>query len=129
MSVPEAASMFGLPDLPGALSCFVAFENDRGPSALSPVGGHHRIAGPVLPFDELQGWFKLCIQGHDFHRRDQLLSAQTLFCAPPPPPSTSWLFGRYDTVLAATTPNSAWPDTGLHGMCQPHLVHYISITS
>ena len=85
MSVPEAASMFGLPDLPGALSRFVAFENDCGPSALSPIGGHHRIAGPVLPFDELQVWFKLCIQGHDFHRRDQLLPAQTLFCAPPPP--------------------------------------------
>ena len=126
MSIPEAASMFGLPDLPGALSRFVAFENDHGPSALSPIGGHHRIAGPVLPFDKLQVWFKLRIQGRDFHRRDQLLPAQTLFCAPP---STSWPFGRYDTVLAATTPNSAWPDTGLRSMCQPHLVHYMSITS
>jgi len=90
MSVQEAADMFQLPDLPAALSRFVAFEKDCGPSVLSPVGGHHRTAGTVLPFDELQVWFKLRIQGHDFHRRDQLLPAQTLFCAPP---STSWPFG------------------------------------
>jgi len=90
MSVQEATVMFQLPDLPAALSHFVAFEKDCGPSALSPVGGHRRTAGTVLPFDELQVWFKLHIQGHDFHRRDQLLPAQMLFCTPP---STSWPFG------------------------------------
>jgi len=54
MSVQEAADMFQLPDLPAALSCFVAFEKDCGPSVLSPVGGHRRTAGTVLLFDELQ---------------------------------------------------------------------------
>ena len=126
MSVQEAADMFQLHDLPAALSRFVAFEKDRGPSALSPGGGHRRTAGTVLPFDELQVWFKLRIQWRNFHRRDQLLPAQTLFCTPP---SASWPFGQYDTALAATTPNSMWPDTGLHGMCQSHSVYYMTATS
>jgi len=117
LSVQEAADLFQLTDLPSALSCFVIFEKDNGPSALAPIGGHHRSTGLILPFNKLQVWFKFRIQGYDFHIRDQVLPAQTLFCAPP---STSWPFGRYDTALAATSPNSAWPDTGLQGTCQPH---------
>ena len=83
MSVQEATNMFQLPNLPSALSQFIAFETNCGPRTLSPIGGHHRSTGSTLPFDKLQVWFKLCIQGRDFHRRDELLPAQTLFCAPP----------------------------------------------
>ena len=90
MSVQEAADMFQLPDLPSALSRFVTFKTDRGPHMLRPIGGHHRSTGSTLPFDKIQVWFKLRIQGCDFHRRDELLPAQMLFCAPP---TTSWPFG------------------------------------
>ena len=90
MSVQEVADTFYLPDLPAALSCFVTFEKDYSSSVLNSVGGHRRTTGSTLPFDKLQVWFKLHIQGCDFHKRDQLLPAQTLFCAPP---STSWPFG------------------------------------
>ena len=126
MSVQEAADTFHLPDLPAALSHFIAFEKDCGSSALNSVGGHHRTTGSTLPFDELQVWFKLRIQGRNFHKRDQLLLAQTLFCAPL---STSWPFGQYDTTLAATSSSSVWPDTGLCSMFQSHSVCCMSITS
>ena len=126
MSVQEATEMFQLPDLPTALLRFAAFEKDHGPSMLGPVGGHRRTTESILPFDELQIWFKLHMQGQDFHRRDQLLPAQMLFCAPP---SISWPFGRYDTALAATTPNFTWPDTSLRSMCQLYLAHYMTIAS
>ena len=125
MSIQEATDMFQLPNLPSALSRFVTFETNRGPRALSPIGGHHRSTGSTLPFDKLQVWFKLRIQGCDFHRRDELLPAQMLFCTPP---TTSWPFGRFDTALAATDPNSAWPDTGLRGTYQSHVVYRMFIT-
>ena len=125
MSVQEATEMFQLPDLPATLLHFAAFEKDHGPSALSPVGGHRRTTESILPFNELQIWFKLHMQGQEFHRRDQLLPAQMLFCAPP----SSWPFGRYDTALAVTTPNFTWPDTSLRGTCQLYLAHYMTIAS
>ncbi|KAI6023117.1 hypothetical protein PISMIDRAFT_12609 [Pisolithus microcarpus 441] len=60
----ETAAKFGLPDQQAALVDFCFHEKTCGVDSVYPTGGRpHRAAENVeLPFEDLQVWFKLCLQ-------------------------------------------------------------------
>ncbi|KAG2341505.1 hypothetical protein BDR05DRAFT_976868 [Suillus weaverae] len=100
ITVDDVAIKFGLPDFFGC-------------NHTHAIGGPRR-AGPnaMLPFENIQVWFKLCLQDTDFHNTHNIWPAQTLNCVPPSEP---WTCGHYDSIIINTEAEHSWPTSGLKG--------------
>ncbi|KAH9159458.1 hypothetical protein EDB89DRAFT_2117806 [Lactarius sanguifluus] len=95
MSVEDAMAKFNLPDLRGALA-----------RLLDPIQiGGRRVANrnSSLPFQNIQVWTKLQLQGRSYYAPNRVLSPQTVNASPP---SESWPCGH---------DNKVWPYSGLEG--------------
>ncbi|KAG1719323.1 hypothetical protein EDB19DRAFT_1919105 [Suillus lakei] len=111
-TVDEIAIMFGLPDLRPAIADFLHREATYG-NHIHSIGGPRRAAhGAELPFDQVQVWFKICLQETEFHNPCNIRHAQTLNCAPPSDP---WTLGCYDPVIIQTSSGHSWPASSLSG--------------
>ncbi|KAG1879921.1 hypothetical protein F4604DRAFT_1880050 [Suillus subluteus] len=113
ITINEVAVKFGLPDLRAALVDFLYREATHGQHHVHSIGGGQRADPHVqLPFDNLQVWFKLCLQNTDFHENSNIEPAQTLNCIPP---CDTWPCGHFDPVIANTEVGFLWPASGLQG--------------
>lgn len=109
LTIDEAATMFGLPDLLPEL-CRFWQRIDNG-VAHSLSGAITQDENYSLPFDRLQIWCKLRVQQMQYHEREKPDAPQTLRAVPP---TTTDSHGRYDAVIVGT--DSDWPQNGLRGM-------------
>ena len=97
LTINEAAVVHGVPDLIQAISTFFAQQNDS-----LTLNGDRR----------LQVWHKLRVQQSLYHNKGTLEAPQTLRSIPP---STTNLYGLYDSVIVNPLPESDWPRSGLSG--------------
>jgi hypothetical protein len=109
MTVDEVASKFKLPDLRPAIADYI----HRARDLRAPIFkiGQRRSSPPNagLPFTHLQVWYSARMQMRTSDI-EGITDSQRV-CATPP--SNSWPFGRYDTILIS---NGAEPGPGLGGM-------------
>ncbi|KAH9015454.1 hypothetical protein EDB85DRAFT_1868605 [Lactarius pseudohatsudake] len=110
MSVEDAMAKFNLPDLRGALADFLVRFDAGDPIQI----GGRRVANrnSSLPFQSIQVWTKLQLQGRSYYAPNRVLSPQTVNASPP---SESWPCGRSDVVLFNIDQNKVWPYSGLEG--------------
>ncbi|KAH9165648.1 hypothetical protein EDB89DRAFT_2116030 [Lactarius sanguifluus] len=110
MSVEDAMAKFNLPDLRGALADFLVRFDAGDPIQI----GGRRVANrnSSLPFQNIQVWTKLQLQGRSYYAPNRVLSPQTVNASPP---SESWPCGRSDVVLFNIDDNKVWPYSGLEG--------------
>ncbi|KAH7917007.1 hypothetical protein BV22DRAFT_1052756, partial [Leucogyrophana mollusca] len=110
--VNDLADKYLLPDLRGALADYLQRE-EQLKGGLHNISRPRRALGPcALPFDYVQVWYKLRLQGTSYHDPHLVLPAQTVNASPP---SSQWENGRYDTVLVHTDGDYEWPRSGLNG--------------
>ncbi|KAH9171632.1 hypothetical protein EDB89DRAFT_2070565 [Lactarius sanguifluus] len=110
MSVKDAMAKFNLPDLRGALADFLVRFDAGDPIQI----GGRRVANrnSSLPFQNIQVWTKLQLQGRSYYAPNRVLSPQTVNASPP---SESWPCGCSDVVLFNIDDNKVWPYSGLEG--------------
>ena len=115
ISINDTAKWFGLPDLRAALADFLSYEKSHDADSVFPIGGgpHRAAENASLPFEDIQVWFKICLQTTDIHTCS-VLPVQTLVASPP---EGDWKYGGYDSVIVHTdTGTKAWPTNGLQGL-------------
>ncbi|KAG1846443.1 hypothetical protein F4604DRAFT_1936430 [Suillus subluteus] len=114
ITVDEATIKFALPDLQPAIADFLQWEATYGHAHIHVIGSPRR-AGPttILPFDEIQVWFKICVQEMELYDAHAVRSAQMLNCALSNNP---WTLNRYDTSIVETDASHTWPNSGLSGV-------------
>ncbi|KIK35463.1 hypothetical protein CY34DRAFT_26607 [Suillus luteus UH-Slu-Lm8-n1] len=114
ISIDRVTIKFSLPDLQPAIADFIQREVTCGDQHIyamsSPRRGAHMA---ILPFDQVQVWFKVHLQETEFHDAYTIRPAQTLNCAPPCNP---WNLGHYDAAIVQTSAGFSWPSSGLSGM-------------
>lgn len=113
LTVDEVAIKFKLPDLRSAIADYLHRVRDLQPSPFKI--GHRQLsrADAELPFTHLRVWYSTRVQVQSTDSMDSSIPIKV--CAEPP--STSWPFGRYDTVLL---PDGSTPGQGLLGMIFSH---------
>ncbi|KAJ7205310.1 hypothetical protein GGX14DRAFT_569060 [Mycena pura] len=124
ITVDDAATRFGLPDLRAALGDYLdRLKSDSG-SSLSVIGGRrHNKTDCILPFTYLQVWFSVRVQTKSPHQAKPL-PAETLHAKPP---DETWTYGRYDTVLLCNDRSTAWPGGGLKNGLLGHTIAQIRL--
>lgn len=107
LSINEAATLFGIPDLCPVIEEFLRCFQDN-PSL--HVGTHN----PQVPltFELIQVWYKIHIQQPLYHGKGKVEALQTLRAVPP---SSSHPHGLYDAVIASPDLKSDWPLCGIKG--------------
>lgn len=123
-SIDNVAVQFGIPDLRSALGDYLARESSK---LLHSVGGPRSSAHNCrLPFTHLAVWHTIRIQQSPFHSSSEPVPAQTVTASPP---STSWKYGRFDSVIFNVQPDQVWPRSGLSGkstiFCRIHCINVI----
>ena len=110
MTVDEAATLYGIPDLQPAIWAFLHHVQH---------GTDHPVSGLrtpdmqcPLPFNRIQIWYKLRVQQFLYHDKNRVDALQTV-CAYPP--SGDHPHRLYDTVITSPGPESNWPQKGLEG--------------
>ncbi|KAG1820808.1 hypothetical protein DFJ58DRAFT_673237, partial [Suillus subalutaceus] len=102
MTVDKASEHFSLPDLCPAVSDHL--DQDDAHVDHFVIGGRRRAhPGCPLPFERIQIW---CMQSKSFHDPEHLEPSQALHVEPP---SNSWPYGRYDSVIVSTGDMHKWP--------------------
>ena len=86
----------------------------------------HWVGGPRystntcdLPFSQHAVWHAVRLQQKPFHLGADLDPTQTVNAAPP---STTWHYGRYDTVVFNVDPSKEWPQSGLEDNSIIHML-------
>ena len=112
MSLDDAATRFGLPDLIPSLSHFL-HRLESGDSLLS-IGGRRHASSSLrpLPYREVQVWTSVILQLKEYHRPHIVLPPNRLNAHPP---TKDWPLGRYDIAFANTDAEKQWPRCGLSG--------------
>ena len=113
MSIDDAASKYQLPDLRPALSDYVS-RTSNGEGFVSLIGGR-RIAqvGCELPFDQLEIWTRVRLQGRAYHYPHEVLPPEMVNASPP---SSESPHGSRDTVVVNIDLTAKWPQSGLLGV-------------
>ena len=111
LAIEKVAEMYNLPDLQPAFIHFINQIKSGRPNYL--IGGQ-QMAAMVnsIPFNAVDVWMNVQVQGKAFHYPHGLLAPQTI-CALPPSPD--WQHGRSDPVIINLDPCSRWPQSGLKG--------------
>ena len=113
LSVDEASSLFGLSDLHPALADFLRRTAHDGIDMPLPIGGCcAALPNAQLPFNSIQLWSKVWIQGQKYHLPNEVVKARTVMAAPS---STEWPLGQFDVVITNVDPDQQWPQSGLTG--------------
>ncbi|KAN0078264.1 hypothetical protein V8E55_010321 [Tylopilus felleus] len=87
---------------------------------IHPVGGPHRASlTSVLPFNDLQVWFKVQVQNMPLH--GEISSVQMLFVSPP---QKEWTLGRYDAAVINIEAGRDWPLSGLQDKILVFMQHF-----
>ena len=82
---------------------------------MHPIGRQRRaLSTSLLPFNEVQVWFKVQVQNTEFDDLSIVVSAQTLLCSPL---YETWSFRQYNTTIFNVDPVFRWPENGLKGLC------------
>jgi len=113
VAIEEAAKTYNLPDLPAAL---VHYAHRVASGHLHhSVGGRWQLASNAsLPFDVVDIWTTMQIQGKAHHYPHDPLPPQTINAAPASA-SPGWLHGHHDPVVINVDLSSRWPRDGLKG--------------
>lgn len=114
ISIDDAAILFKLPDLRGALGDYL---NRDGLGAFAQnfhtYGGVRRSPIDVpLPFSELQVWHKVRLQQKSYYDPSALGSTFTVHAHPA---DRTWTHGRYDAAILNVDEAHIWPSSGLTG--------------
>ena len=112
MSIDDAASKYQLPDLPLALSDYIS-RTGNGEGFVSLIGGR-RIAqgGGKLPFDQLEIWTRVRLQGKAYHYPHNVLPPQTVNASPL---LSEYPHGSCDSIVVNIDSTVKWLQSGLHG--------------
>ncbi|KAI6041971.1 hypothetical protein EDC04DRAFT_2601276 [Pisolithus marmoratus] len=102
LTLNEAATAYQLSDLKGAIVTFFANEDTC-------------LQGQEHDIDKLQVWHKVHVQQLPYHNKT-LLPPQTLHAIPP---STTNLYGQYDSAIISLHPQSDWPQDLFLAYVQP----------
>jgi hypothetical protein len=112
MSIDDAASKYQLPDLHPALSDYVS-RTGNGEGFVSLIGGRCIAqGGGKLPFDQLEIWTRVRLQGKAYHYPHNVLPPQTVNASPP---SSEYPHGSCDSIVVNIDSTAKWPQSGLHG--------------
>lgn len=109
-SIDKIALDFQIPDLHAALGDYIQREKSKLPHSVS--GPRLSTGDCCLPFSELAVWYSVRLQQTPFHSDSDLGPAQTVTASPP---SSSWKYGRFDSVIFNADPGEEWPWCGLSG--------------
>ena len=91
--IKKATEMFNLPDLQPALTDFL----NHGGVHLHLFGGQRHTPLDVhLPFNDLQIWYKVCIQQMLYHDPSSHVPVRTINTQPP---DHAWEYGHYDAAI------------------------------
>ncbi|KAF9029704.1 hypothetical protein BDZ89DRAFT_1132820 [Hymenopellis radicata] len=99
MLIQDAQQLFSLPDFTLALTEFFSYDDHV-------LGGRRRPPKRPLPCSHIRVWHTLHIQSQPL---DPQSSLRPPFTAHASPPTESFPFGRYDTVLVYMDEHTAWP--------------------
>ena len=113
MTVEDAATKFGLPDLRPAL---VDFMHRYAPEISDGymIGGRRRAAASdSLEFSKIKVWSSVRIQMKPFYDVDGVMPSQLVNACPP---CNEWPLGRYDNVIVNTDNSKDWLQSGLDGV-------------
>jgi len=126
MGIDDVAKKFQPPDLHAALSDYISCIGDSE-GFVSPIGGHHVAQdGCELPFEQLEIWSRVQLQGKSYHYLYDILPPQTVNVLPP----MNTLSHRCsDAVLVNLDPTANWPHSGLHGMSSFTCTQYLGSLS
>ncbi|KAI5980699.1 hypothetical protein EDD15DRAFT_2186749 [Pisolithus albus] len=112
ISISEAANLFNLPDLQGALADYLGREgayaqnfHSFGQQQRSPPDAH-------LPFKDLQIWYKVRLQQKSYHDSSSL---GPVFTVNAHPPDRTWQYGRHDAAILQVDARHEWPSSSLTG--------------
>jgi len=113
VTIRDAAKLYNLPDLPAALAHYV---HRAASGHLHHTVGGRRLLAPNagLPFDAVDIWTAMQVQGKEHHYPHDPLPPQTINAAPASA-SPSWQHGLHDPVVVSIDPSSQWPSDSLKG--------------
>lgn len=114
MTIGDAATKFGLPDLRPALGDYMIWlaGQNREASNRNIGGRRHSTQDCQLSFTHVEVWNHVRLQTRSYHSPNAPLPAHTINACPP---STEWPLGRNDSVLVNCDPSEEWPQSGLAG--------------
>lgn len=112
MTIDEVMAKYCLPDLRPALADFICRVQREGMGTRAIGGRRIATESSNLPFDRLQIWEKLRIQGVSYHNPGQVVNSRTLRASPP---SAKFPIGCYDTAIVNVNENFHWPSSGING--------------
>jgi hypothetical protein len=126
MGIDDVAKKFQLPDLRAALSDYIS--RIGGSEGFVSLIGGRRVArdGCELPFEQLEIWSRVRLQGKSYHYPHDILPPQTVNVLPP---TNTLSHGCSDAVLVNLDPTANWPHSGLHGMSSFTYTQYLGSLS
>jgi len=112
ISVNEAAELFSLPDLCRALAHY--FSQEGSFHNFHAVGQRrHTQADVSLPFNDLQLWYKVCIQQKSYH--DTSVICPTFTVNASLPTNGPWKYGCGNATIFVVNEAQHWLVSGLIG--------------
>ncbi|KAI6027167.1 hypothetical protein EDC04DRAFT_2605926 [Pisolithus marmoratus] len=121
ISISEAAELFNLPDLQGALADYLHHEGAYAQNFHSFGWQWHSPPDAHLPFADLQIWYKVHLQQKSYHNSGSL---QPVFTVNAQPPDCTWKYGCHDAVILQVDVHHEWPSSSLtgHAVVDVHLI-------
>ncbi|KAI5988313.1 hypothetical protein EDC04DRAFT_2588779, partial [Pisolithus marmoratus] len=113
ISIGEAAELFNLPDLQGALTDYLGCEGAYAQNFHSFGQQWGSSPDAHLLFKDLQIWHKVCLQQKSYHDSSSLGSVFTVnaHC-----PDCMWQYGCHDAGILQVDECHEWPSSSLTGM-------------
>ncbi|KAF7975802.1 hypothetical protein HWV62_8483 [Athelia sp. TMB] len=114
LSLEDASSMYGVPDLRQALAVYLHHVTDPSVNINTlPIGGRRlAVSDSCLSSGDIRIWTNVRIQTKKYHHTHQPAEARTVMASPR---CAEWPVGRYDPVIVNNDPNQQWPKSGLEG--------------
>lgn len=114
MTVEDTARLYKIPDLKDALLHYLHRVDEGDPASRNLIGGRRAaiLRGGLLPFQHLEVWHSVQLQGKAYHQAHQILPPETLNASPP---CKEWPEGRGDPAIIDSNSQKQWPYSGLDG--------------
>ena len=112
MTVEDAATKFGLPDLCPALADFMHHYALDISDSYTIEGQRWAAASNSFEFSKIEVWSGVHIQTKAFYDIDRVMPSQLVNACPP---CNDWPLGCYDNVIVNTDNSKDWPQSGLDG--------------